>query len=776
MSRLKRQRLTVDGADSVTAIGNNGTEDAEQVLQETGQTAQRKAEQQRSLFVRSLPPSTTTQSLTAMFSESYPLKHATVVLDPVTKQSKGYGFVTFGDVEDTQSAKEAFNKTVVDGKEIKVELAKPRSRRGHDLENTKRSEASTAGPSLKGKQKSSRLIVRNLPWTIKDGDQLSLLFRNFGKVKQASVPKRGPGLSAGFGFVLLRGYKNAEKAMKALNGKEIEGRMIAVDWAVDKDTWMSLQPKAPDAEDKDKLMNGLLKRDGEENLNLENCGRIAPEFVSPNDVEGCGLNEDEKDENLEGNRTIGNNEDQVEGGEGESEEGIEGEREEGEEEAAEVDDDEDVGEHKDDKSSTLFIRNLPFNVTDESLAEHFKRFGGVRYARVVLDKATERSKGVGFVCFYNTQDADVCIRVAPRTLASTSPQSKGSGRISSKHSLLQDASVDRSGEYTMDGRVLQIARAVDGREAARLTLASSSLREARDKDKRRLYLLAEGSIPPRSSLYNQLSPTEIKIREESAKQRQSLIRTNPTLHLSLTRLSVRNLPRAFDSKALKALAREAAVGFAKDVKAGLRKQLTREELSRGGHEMRDAEQARKSKGKGIVRQAKIIFEGREGTKVAEDSGAGRSRGYGFIEYSSHRWALMGLRWLNGHAVESSSDSTGLNRERKKRLIVEFAIENAQVVMRRKEKEAKARETSRLGQEERKRKELPRRKEWSKDWLTAKTRKNTRSKQSRLGRNTTGFGETEALAEVTVERLAKRQQIIGRKRMLRRNKNKGFSIR
>jgi nucleolar protein 4 len=158
---------------------------------------------------------------------------------------------------------------------------------------------------------------------------------------------------------------------------------------------------------------------------------------------------------------------------------------------------------------------------------------------------------------------------------------------------------------------------------------------------------------------------------------------------------------------LKQLAREAAVGFAADAKAGKRKRLSKEELIRGGDEDREAERRRKAQGKGIVRQAKV---------VEEKAGAGRSRGYGFIEYSSHRWALMGLRWLNGHEVGGTAVPTekrtgkgaigaakGKGKgtvpppaiEEKKKLIVEFAIENAQVVARRKEKEEKARERSKL---------------------------------------------------------------------------------
>lgn len=273
-----------------------------------------------------------------------------------------------------------------------------------------------------------------------------------------------------------------------------------------------------------------------------------------------------------------------------------------------------------------------------------------------------------------------------------------------QNSILQNEDTDPTGQYTIDGRVLQVSRAVDKSEATRLNDEGAAHRHKRNEDKRRLYLLSEGTIPSNSKLWESLPPSERTMREASAKQRKALIEGNPSLHLSLTRLSVRNIPRSIGSAELKALAREAVVGFAKDVKAGTRTRLSKEEITRGGEEMLQAEQARRNAGKGIVRQAKVVFEGAGGSKVDEGSGAGRSRGYGFIEYHTHRNALMGLRWLNGHAIgyqvkdpEKLKKGKGPTREevqdRKKRLIVEFAIENAQVVMRRKDREGKARERS-----------------------------------------------------------------------------------
>lgn len=65
----------------------------------------------RSLFVRGLAPHTTTEALTDFFSQHFPVKHATVVVDPQTKSSRGYGFVTFADSDDTQAAKRSCRDT-----------------------------------------------------------------------------------------------------------------------------------------------------------------------------------------------------------------------------------------------------------------------------------------------------------------------------------------------------------------------------------------------------------------------------------------------------------------------------------------------------------------------------------------------------------------------------------------------------------------------------------------------------------------------------------------
>jgi RNA recognition motif-containing protein len=57
----------------------------------------------------------------------------------------------------------------------------------------------------------------------------------------------------------------------------------------------------------------------------------------------------------------------------------------------------------------LFIGNLPFTTTNDSLGEFFAQYGEVASAAVVMDRATGRSKGFGFVEFDDDAAADAAI-------------------------------------------------------------------------------------------------------------------------------------------------------------------------------------------------------------------------------------------------------------------------------------------------------------------------------------------------------------------------------
>lgn len=56
-------------------------------------------------------------------------------------------------------------------------------------------------------------------------------------------------------------------------------------------------------------------------------------------------------------------------------------------------------------SSTLFISNLPFSLSNESLLTAFSNVGPVKSAFVVADHESKESKGVGYVTYAMREDA-----------------------------------------------------------------------------------------------------------------------------------------------------------------------------------------------------------------------------------------------------------------------------------------------------------------------------------------------------------------------------------
>jgi RNA recognition motif-containing protein len=73
-----------------------------------------------------------------------------------------------------------------------------------------------------------KLYVGGLAYSVGD-KELEELFATEGTVVSAVVIKdRDSGQSKGFGFVEMAEVKDAQNAIKTLNGKEIEGRSIAV--------------------------------------------------------------------------------------------------------------------------------------------------------------------------------------------------------------------------------------------------------------------------------------------------------------------------------------------------------------------------------------------------------------------------------------------------------------------------------------------------------------------------------------------------------------------
>ena len=91
------------------------------------------------------------------------------------------------------------------------------------------------------------------------------------------------------------------------------------------------------------------------------------------------------------------------------------EEEDEEEESSDEEEEEEDQEHKRKRPSdvaegkTVFIRNLSFDSTGESLGQFCEQFGPIEYCKIVVNPETGHSHGTAFVKFKSTESAEKCL-------------------------------------------------------------------------------------------------------------------------------------------------------------------------------------------------------------------------------------------------------------------------------------------------------------------------------------------------------------------------------
>ncbi len=60
-------------------------------------------------------------------------------------------------------------------------------------------------------------------------------------------------------------------------------------------------------------------------------------------------------------------------------------------------------------SNKIYVGNLPYSVTDDSLQHNFSAYGSVTSAKVMMDRDSGRSKGFGFVEMGTATEAQAAI-------------------------------------------------------------------------------------------------------------------------------------------------------------------------------------------------------------------------------------------------------------------------------------------------------------------------------------------------------------------------------
>ena len=83
----------------------------------------------KNLYIGNLPYSMDNNQLKDLFSEAGTVESANIITDKFSGRSKGFGFVEMSSDDEGKKAIELFNEKEIDGRNIKVNEARPREER-----------------------------------------------------------------------------------------------------------------------------------------------------------------------------------------------------------------------------------------------------------------------------------------------------------------------------------------------------------------------------------------------------------------------------------------------------------------------------------------------------------------------------------------------------------------------------------------------------------------------------------------------------------------------
>lgn len=81
------------------------------------------------IYVGNLPYSLTEDELKAAFSQFGEVSSVNIIMDRMSGQSKGFGFVEMPDNSEADEAIKALNESALNGRNIRVNQARPRGER-----------------------------------------------------------------------------------------------------------------------------------------------------------------------------------------------------------------------------------------------------------------------------------------------------------------------------------------------------------------------------------------------------------------------------------------------------------------------------------------------------------------------------------------------------------------------------------------------------------------------------------------------------------------------
>ncbi|XP_047070052.1 RNA-binding protein CP33, chloroplastic-like [Lolium rigidum] len=179
------------------------------------------------IYVGNLPYTFTASELTAAFSEAGSVDDVQIIYDKITDRSRGFAFVTMATAEEATKAVQMFNGALLGGRTVRVNF--PEVPRGG--ERTVAAEA-VARTSLRVVDDGTyKVYAGNLGWGVR-ADALKAAFEGQpGLVGSRVIFERDTGRSRGFGFLSFQTLEDANAAIQAMDGVELDGRPLRLSLA-----------------------------------------------------------------------------------------------------------------------------------------------------------------------------------------------------------------------------------------------------------------------------------------------------------------------------------------------------------------------------------------------------------------------------------------------------------------------------------------------------------------------------------------------------------------